>query len=39
MPVENTYSSDLERLRKGVEGRVYFEYNKDCFVLNTKIWL
>jgi hypothetical protein len=39
MPTENTYSPDLERLRKGVEERVYFKYNKDCSVLNTEIWL
>jgi hypothetical protein len=39
MPVENTYSPDLERLRKGAEERVYFKYDKDCSIPNAEIRL
>jgi hypothetical protein len=39
MSAGNTYSPDLERLRKSVEGRVYFKYDKDCSVPNAKIRL
>jgi hypothetical protein len=39
MPAGNTYPPDSERLRKGAEGRVYFEYDKDRSVPNAEIRL
>ena len=30
MPPGSTNPNDNDRLRRGAEGRIYFEYDKDC---------